>query len=159
MAPAVSPPGPSWMQKTVEDRELRPVDFLEASSLAAQSAQVEELGAADLGGTDLFDPVDDLGVEGEDTLDALAEADLSDGEAALGSALERNHDALKSLDTFLIALFDLDLDANGVAGHEIGVVRAVQFIGEALHYGMNRHSSFLTVLVEIQTCVQTLILH
>src|SRR5277367_300009 len=122
MAPAIGSPGPSLMQKTVEDRELRPVNFLEAGSLAAQSAQVEELGAADLGGADLFDPVDDLGVEGEDALDALAEADLADGETALGSALERDHDTLKSLDTFLVALFDLDLDANGVAGHEIGVV-------------------------------------
>ena len=73
------------------------------------------------------------------------EADLADGEAALRAALERDHDALESLEAFFVAFFNLDLDANSVAGHEIGVVGAVELVGEPLHYGMNRHGEFLTV--------------
>jgi hypothetical protein len=121
------------------------VDFLETGGLATQTAKVEEFGAANLGRSNLFDLVNDLCVEGEDTLDALAEADLAHSEAALGTLLEGDDDTLEGLDAFLVAFFNLDLDANGVAGHEIRMVRAIQFLGESLHYWMNRHSSFLTM--------------
>ena len=60
------------------------IHFLQAGSLAAQSADVEELGAAHLVAADLLDLVDHLGVEGEDALDALAEAHLAHGKGALG---------------------------------------------------------------------------
>jgi hypothetical protein len=53
--------------------------FLKTSSLATETAKVEELGAANFVGTNFGDGVDDLGVVREDALDALAEAHLGKG--------------------------------------------------------------------------------
>src|SRR5690242_9295368 len=58
-------------------------DLVQAGGLAAESAQVEELGAPDLVRAKLFNLVDDLGVVGEDALDALAEAHLAHREGTL----------------------------------------------------------------------------
>src|SRR5277367_611528 len=59
---------------------LGTLDFFEARSLAAKSAQVKELGAANLCRANLLHLVDDLGVEGEDALHAMAEAHLANRE-------------------------------------------------------------------------------
>src|SRR5919112_366809 len=56
------------------------VEFLDAGGLAAQLAQVEELGAADAAPPDDLDAPDDGTVQREDALDADAEARLPDRE-------------------------------------------------------------------------------
>src|SRR5579875_973809 len=61
-----------------------PLHFAETGSLAAEAAEIEELGAAHLVGANLLDLVDNLGVVREDALDALAEAHLANGKGALG---------------------------------------------------------------------------
>ena len=83
--------------------------FAQAGSLAAETAEIEELGAANLVGTELFDLVDDLGVEGKDALDALAEAHLADGEGAVGAAAAGDDHAFESLEALFLAFLDLDL--------------------------------------------------
>src|SRR6516162_9871759 len=73
------------------------LDFLEAGGLAAQSADVEQLGTADLVAANLLDLVDNLGVEGEDTLDALAKAHLAHRKGALRPAVDGDDQAFKRL--------------------------------------------------------------
>src|SRR5260370_29961863 len=102
--------------------------FLETGGLAAQSADVEELGAAHLVAADLFDLVDDLGIEGEDALDALAEAHLAHGEGALRSLVDGDYEAFKRLQAFFVAFLDFDLDANLVAGDKVGEIGALELV-------------------------------
>src|ERR1700740_2405941 len=135
-APEARPPG------RVCDgyRRLLAFHFFQASRLASQAAKVKQLGAADPCGPHLLHFVDHLGVEGEDALDALAEAHLTHREAALCSILERNHNAFECLQAFFVAFFDLDLHPYRIAGHELGQVGAPKLVGETLHNWMNRHS-------------------
>jgi hypothetical protein len=114
-------------------------DFLETGSLATETAEVEELRAAHLVGADFLDLVDNLGIVGEDTLDTLAEAHLADGEGALGALLAGNDHAFERLEAFFVALFDLHLHANGIAGGEVGEVGTLEFVSQLLHDGMDRH--------------------
>src|SRR5579875_1100362 len=125
--------------------ELAALHFLEAGCLAAESAQVEQLGAAHLGRANLDHTVDDLRVEGENALHPLAEADLANGEASLRAILAGNHNALKRLKALFFAFLDLDLHAHRVARRKGGQVGTVDFLGKPLHDWMNRHSSSLTI--------------
>src|SRR5271157_5262682 len=59
------------------------VHFLQTGGLAAQSANVEQLGAAHFVAANLLDLVDDLRVERENTLHALPKAHLANGKGAL----------------------------------------------------------------------------
>ncbi len=93
-------------------------DFLESSRFATETAEVEELGAADFVGANLLDLIDDLGVVGEDALDALAEAHLANGEGTLCALAACDDHAFEGLEALFLAFLDLDLDANGVAGCE-----------------------------------------
>jgi hypothetical protein len=119
-------------------------DFLETGSLAAEIAKVEELGAANLVGAELLNLIDDLGVVGEDALDALAEAHFADGEGALGALLDGDDHAFESLETLFIAFLDLNLNADEIAGGKFGKVGALELVGQLLHDGMDRHDGFLT---------------
>src|ERR1700744_5711255 len=125
------------------------LDFLEAGSLAAESADVIELGAAHFVAANLLDAVNDPGVEGEDALDALSEAHLADGECALGAIVDGDDEAFKSLQTFLVAFFNLDLDANLVSGDELGQIGALELFGQTLHNWMDRHGFFLRLNSEL----------
>src|SRR6478609_6400749 len=94
-------------------------------SLAAQTTQVVELRAAHVTTADDLDVVDDRRVQREGALDADAERDLADGEGlADAAAVATDDDALEDLDTRARALDDLDVDLEGVAGAEVGNVRA-----------------------------------
>jgi hypothetical protein len=115
----------------------RALHFLQTGSLAAQSADVEQLRTADLIAADLLDLVDDLRIEGEDTLYALSKAHFADGKGALGPLVDGNYEAFKRLQTFLIAFFNLHLHANLVAGHEIGEIGALQLFSQTLHNWMD----------------------
>src|ERR1017187_683040 len=131
------------------------VHFPQTGGLAAQSAKVEELGAAHLVAANLLDLVDDLGVEGKDALDALAKAQLADGKRALRTAVDGDDQAFEGLQAFLIAFLDPALDANLVAGDEFGEIGALELVGQALHYGMNGHGVFLRLDSEFSVYQRT----
>src|SRR5665213_3184327 len=114
-------------------------NFLETGCLAAKAAEVEQLRPADLVGADLFDLVDDLGVVGENALDALAEAHLANGEAALGALFAGDDHAFKSLETLFFAFSDLYLYPDSVARSEGREVGALELVGQLLHDWMDRH--------------------
>src|SRR5665213_3224246 len=82
-------------------------DLAQTGSLAAQTTQVEQLGPAHLVRPDLLHLVHNLGVVGEDTLDALAEAHLAYGKGALGAPAGGNHHAFKRLKALFVAFLDL----------------------------------------------------
>src|SRR5256885_17030973 len=72
-----------------------------------------------------LDLLDDRGVQREGALDADAEADLADGEGlAHTGALAADDDALELLDAGAVALDDLDVHVDGVAGTEVRHVDA-----------------------------------
>jgi len=94
--------------------------LFETSGFALEPTQVVELGAAHFAGADHIDVIDDGSVHGEDTFDASAEADLADGDGfAHTNVLARDDGAFKRLQTFLVAFFDADVDADGIAGTEL----------------------------------------
>src|SRR5580698_8116701 len=102
----------------------RGVDFAQTSSLTAQRTQIIQLGATHVGRTQHVDLIDDLRVRREDTLNTLAEAHLADGEAGLRALALGDDHAFERLQTLLIAFLDFHLHANGVAGLEVGEIRA-----------------------------------
>ena len=97
------------------------LDALNAGGLAAERAEVVELGAADASLVNDFNQADRRGMRRENALDADAEADAANREARprVRAALLDDH-ALELLDAFLIAFGFLqsDVDANGIARAE-----------------------------------------
>jgi len=126
---------------------LRAINFFQTSSLATESAEVEQFGAAHFRRAHFFNAVNHAAVDGEDALHALAEAHLADGEAAVRAVALGDDDAFKRLQAFFVALFDSYLDADRVSGGERGKVSALKFGGKPLHDGMNGHGSVLSRLV------------
>src|SRR5690606_11177241 len=99
--------------------------LLDAGLLAREVAQVVELGAAHIAAGDDLDLVDGRGVHGEDALHADAEGDLADPEGLADAvALAADDVALEDLDTGAVALDDLHVDLDVVAGAEVGDVVA-----------------------------------
>src|SRR5690606_16523849 len=99
---------------------------LQAGGLAAQLAQVVELGAAAAAAAHDRDLADQRRREREDALDALAERHLADRDGAAGApaVLAGDDDALEGLDARAVALGHLVVDADRVAGVEVGDVVA-----------------------------------
>ena len=92
----------------------------DAGRLAAAVAQVIELRAADGAAADDLDGIDHRRIEREHALDALAVGDLADREALVEAAAGAGDaDALIGLNAGPLALLDLDVDGDGVAGLEI----------------------------------------
>ena len=131
------------------------VYFAQTGGLATQSADVEELGATNLVAANLFDLVDDFGIEGEDALYALSEAHLADRECPLRAVIDGDHQAFKCLQAFLVAFLDLYLDANLVAGHKRRQIGALKLVGQALHYWMYGHGIFLLLDSELPVYQRT----
>src|SRR5689334_454419 len=105
--------------------------LLDLGGLAAQVAQVVELGAADVTAGHDLDLLEDRGVQREGALDTDAEGDLPDGEAATDArALDPDHDALELLDAGARALDDLHVDVDRVAGAELREVVALVGVAE-----------------------------
>src|ERR1035438_2751260 len=95
--------------------------LFQTGGLALQGAQIVELGAAYATGADDIDVIHDLGVNGEDTLHALAKTDLADGDAlAHARAIAGNQNAFKGLEAFFLAFLDLDVNLDGVTGAKLG---------------------------------------
>src|SRR5579863_5478668 len=108
-------------------RAVRLFALAQARGFALQAAQVVELGAADAAGADDVDVIDDGRVNREDALDAVAEADLADGDgfAEAAGVIAGEYGAFKRLEALFIAFLDFDVDANGIAGAKFGDVGAL----------------------------------
>src|SRR5580700_1452189 len=95
--------------------------FTETRCFTLELAQIVKFGAAHAAGAHHVDMVDDRGMQRENALHPLAEADLSHGN---GSAepliIAGNYGSFKGLQTFFVAFFDLYVDADGVARAEFG---------------------------------------
>jgi hypothetical protein len=111
-------PGRLWL-----DEELKALlgagDFRETSSLAAETAEIEELGAANFVRPDLLYLIDNFGVIGKDALYTLPEAHLADGEGALGSLAARDDHSFEGLKTLFLAFSNLYLNSDSVARGEL----------------------------------------
>ena len=60
-------------------------------------------------------------MHGEDALDALAEADLANGDGlAEPRVVAGDQDAFENLQPLLVAFLDLDVDPDGIARPELG---------------------------------------
>src|SRR5699024_1380241 len=97
----------------------------DAGLLAGEVAQVVQLRAADVAAGDDLDLVDGRGVHGAHALDADAEENLADAEGlAHAVALATDDVALEDLDARAVALDDLHVHLDVVAGAECGDVLA-----------------------------------
>src|SRR5262249_17825456 len=77
--------------------------------------------APDLAGADHVDVIHHFSVHREDALDAMPETDLAHGDALThAGAVAGNDGAFKSLEAFLIAFLDFDVNLDGVAGAKLG---------------------------------------
>src|SRR5882724_94150 len=101
--------------------------ILQAGSLATQTTQIIKLSAADFGRFHHIHFIHDFRSDGEDALNAVAEADLAHGEAGLRAAVFGDDNALKRLKTLFVAFFNLYLHADGVARDEIRNISALGF--------------------------------
>src|SRR5882724_177938 len=124
------------------------VDFTQTGGFASQLAQIIQLRAPHLRGAQDVDFVDDLGLDGEDSLDALSKADLADGEAGLRAARPRNDNAFERLDAFLVAFLDLDLNFDGVSGAEVRDVGAAALRQQSFDDLVCHDASFLKLGAE-----------
>src|SRR5947209_12923822 len=114
--------------------------LLDLGGLAAQLAEVVELGAAHVAARHDLDLLHDRGVHREGALDTDAEADLADGEGlADPAALAPDDDALEDLDAGAVALDHADVDLDGVTRPERGDVRP-QRVGVESVQGVHRGS-------------------
>src|SRR3984957_10174549 len=94
--------------------------LLDPPRLAAQVAQVVQLGAAHLAAGDRLDLVDRRAVHRERALDANAVAHLAHGEGLTqAAALAPDHDTLEDLDAGAVALRHLNVHLEGVTRAEV----------------------------------------
>src|SRR5829696_1690194 len=92
----------------------------DAGRLAAQHAQVVQLGAAHAAVAHDLDAAHHGGVQREGALHAHAARQLADLEGLVDAAvLARDADALERLDALLLALANAHVHAHGVAGVEV----------------------------------------
>src|SRR5271163_2627024 len=88
------------------------VALAETCGFALQVPKVVELSAAYPARPHHVDMIDHRRVQWKNTLHTLAKADLANGDGfAQAGILAGNHGAFKSLQAFLIAFFNLDVDA------------------------------------------------
>ena len=89
----------------------------QAGGLAAQLAQIVELGAANAAGAQHFNLIDHRRVHRKNSFHAMAERNLPDGEGGMvaGAALS-DHGTFEDLDSFLVAFFDFDVDPDRIPG-------------------------------------------
>src|SRR5207302_7049995 len=111
----------------IANSSARSFDVAQARRFALQSAQIIQLGAADFGRAQQIHLVDYFRVDGENAFHALAEANLADGEAGLWTVVALDDDAFKRLQAFLVAFFDLHVNADRVARVKRGNVSALSF--------------------------------
>ena len=104
--------------------------FLDPCALTTAAAEEVKFGAANGASANDLDRIDVRRVKREDPLDALAEADLADGEARAEPAIGAGDaDALEILDSGTLAFDHANADTKRVAGAEFG---DGALLGEAL---------------------------
>src|SRR5260370_486745 len=130
-------------------RRLLLFDFFQTCGFALEPAQVVELGAANFRGAYDVNLVDDLGVDGKDTLHALAETDLADGKAGLRAALPGNDDAFKRLQALFFAFSDLDQHFDRIAGTKLRDVGAARFRQRFFDDRIAHNVSFLIFALDL----------
>src|SRR5690606_12125890 len=113
--------------------------FFNAGCPAATTAQVIQLGPADLAAGDHFQLVDYGRMDGESTLHPYAGSDAAHGEGLRqAAALPGDDRTLEHLDPLPVAFPYLDVDPDGVAGLEVGDVISQLFLFKAAqprHHG------------------------
>src|SRR5690606_23024736 len=98
-------------------------------------AKVIKLGATNLALAANFDRVEHGRVKRENPLDAFAEGQLSHGETLVQPGPgARDAKALEGLDALALALLDLHIDAQRVAGREVRLGLAVADAGDFLAF-------------------------
>ena len=111
---------PAQLTRRRRPRRSALASRLDARLLAAQAAQVIELGAAHLAAAHHLDRVDHRRIEREHALDAFAVGDLAHGEVLVQPAPgAADADAFVGLHAALVALDHLDVDQHGVARGEL----------------------------------------
>ena len=94
----------------------------QARGFALQATQVIQFGAPDTSGADYVDVVHHGSMQREDALDALAEAHFADGDGLADAlVIAGDHGSFESLQPFLVAFFDLDVNTDGVARPKLGM--------------------------------------
>src|SRR6202047_4352783 len=134
---------------TTRNRRLLLFDFFQTCGLALESAPVVKFRAPDFSGAHHVNLVDDLGVDGEDALHALAETDLADGKARLGASLPGNDDAFERLQALFFAFSDFDQHLNRIARSKLGDVGAARFRQKILDDRITHNVSFLILFVNL----------
>src|ERR1019366_3628067 len=110
--------------------------------------QIVQLGAAYAACADDIDMVHHLGVYREDTLHALAETDLADGDAlAHARAIAGNQDAFEGLEALFLAFLDLDVNLDGVTGAKLGEFFLPLVLGNKLGQQRILHDNVRNLLV------------
>src|SRR3990172_537593 len=98
----------------------RPLLLSQPGGLTPQVAQVVQLRAAHPAELHDLDLVDDRRMQRKDPLDPLSEGHLADRERRPRTAAANPDDkAFEDLNSLLVTLANLDVNANGVAGPEI----------------------------------------
>src|SRR5580700_7062023 len=88
--------------------------------------------------------VDNPGMDGENTLHALAEADLAHRDAlAHPDIVARNYGAFEGLQAFLVAFLNLHVHANGVARPELGGIGAFILVDDFRQQGVVHFESLI----------------
>src|SRR5438270_6200134 len=103
------------------------VDVFQTSCFPSQCTQIIELRPTHLGRTQHVNFVDHFRVDRENALDALAKADLADGEAGLSTVGLRDDHAFEGLQTLLVAFLYLHLYTHRVTGAKDGNIVALGF--------------------------------
>ncbi len=105
--------------------------FFEAGGFAFEGTEVIEFRAADAARANDIDVIDGAAMKWEDALDALAEANFSNGDGvAEAGVIACNEGAFENLDAFLIAFLDLDVDLQSIARTEDRNIRSEVFLDE-----------------------------
>ena len=106
---------PRWLT-----RDSRLTTFLNLGRLTAQVTQVVQLCTANVTASQNLDVVDVRGVNREGTLHTDAERHLANGKGLTDTgALATDNNAPEHLNTGLLALNDLHVDINGIAGAKL----------------------------------------
>src|SRR5262245_57811225 len=105
--------------------------FFQAGGFAPQPAQVIEFRAPDLAGSNHVDVVDDPGVQREDALHAMAEADFPHRDRLTHPGIVTGDQrSLERLQPLLIAFLDPDVHTNRIAGAKFGNIGAFVLVYE-----------------------------
>jgi hypothetical protein len=110
-------------------------DFLDSCSLALQLSEVIKLGSTNPSPANPLNTLNRRRVHGENTFHSVPERNLANRESGADSIVPNtDHDALESLDSELVALFDFHVDPDGVTRFELREFSRHIFLLNLIHY-------------------------